>query len=112
MDHSSVGRREFIQRSATTLGAIGSAAGAGSFVLPEPLAAETEAKQQSTLEARYNGVYEGSRLNRVAFPMGGIGAGMICLEGTGAFSQVSIRNRPDVFNAPCMFAALAVKGPR
>jgi uncharacterized protein (DUF608 family) len=35
---------------------------------------------------------------------------MVCLEGTGALSHVSIRNEPDVFNAPCIFAAIAVKG--
>ena len=44
--------------------------------------------------------------------MGGIGAGMICLEGTGALSHVSIRNRPEIFNEPCVFAAIFVKGPQ
>ena len=58
----------------------------------------------------YNGSYFGSYLNRVAFPIGGIGAGMICLEGTGALSHVSIRNQPDIFNEPCMFAAVYVNG--
>jgi len=58
---------------------------------------------------KYNGTYAGERLNRVAFPLGGIGAGMICLEGTGALSHVSIRNNPDVFNEPCMFSALCIK---
>jgi uncharacterized protein (DUF608 family) len=58
----------------------------------------------------YSGRYEGGCLNQVAYPMGGIGAGMICLEGSGALSHVSLRNRPDVFNEPCMFAALALPG--
>jgi uncharacterized protein (DUF608 family) len=58
----------------------------------------------------YNGVYSGEFLNRIAFPLGGIGAGMVCLDGNGAFSSVSVRNRPDVFNSPFMFAALSVKG--
>ena len=57
------------------------------------------------------GVYEGPTLSRVAFPMGGIGAGMICLEGTGALSHVSLRNKPEVFNEPCAFAAVSVKAP-
>ena len=43
------------------------------------------------------GQYSGERLSRVAFPMGGMGAGMICLEGTGALSHVSLRNKPEVF---------------
>lgn len=56
--------------------------------------------------------YSGDRLDRVAFPMGGMGAGMICLEGTGALSHVSVRNHPDLGNEPCAFAAISIKGPR
>ena len=33
----------------------------------------------------YNGTYTGEYLNRVAFPIGGIGAGMFCMEGTGSY---------------------------
>ena len=58
----------------------------------------------------YNGPYTGDHLNRVAFPLGGIGAGMMCLEGTGALSHVSLRHAPDIFNEPRQFAALHVKG--
>ena len=58
----------------------------------------------------YDTAYTGERLNRIAFPLGGMGAGMICIEGSGAFSHVSLRHRPDVFNEPLMFAAVAVKG--
>ncbi|MEI6970026.1 MAG: GH116 family glycosyl hydrolase [bacterium] len=54
----------------------------------------------------------GEKLSRVAFPMGGIGAGMISLEGTGALSQVSLRHRPDVLHEPQVFAALYVKGSK
>ncbi len=61
-------------------------------------------------EREYNGIYQGKYLNRVAFPIGGIGAGMFCLEGTGAISHMSVHNRPDIFNEPCMFAAISVKG--
>ena len=58
----------------------------------------------------YNGPYQGPYLNRVAFPIGGIGAGMFCLEGTGAISHVSVRGTLQFFNEPCTFAALCVKG--
>lgn len=51
-------------------------------------------------EGKFNSSYLGENLNRLAFPIGGIGAGMICLEGTGAISHVSVRNHPDVFNEP------------
>jgi uncharacterized protein (DUF608 family) len=57
----------------------------------------------------YNSPYTGECLNRIAFPIGGIGAGMFCLEGTGAISHLSIRNRPEINNEPHLFAALAVK---
>ena len=58
----------------------------------------------------YNTPYTGENLNRVAFPMGGMGAGMLCLEGTGALSHVSLCGQADIFNAPLIFAALHVKG--
>lgn len=58
----------------------------------------------------FNSAYSGEYLNRIAFPIGGLGAGMFCLEGTGAISHMSVRNRPEVFNEPCMFAAISVKG--
>ena len=58
----------------------------------------------------YNESYQGEHLNHVAFPLGGIWAGMICLEGTGALSHVSLRGHPEIFNEPLMFSALCVKG--
>ena len=66
--------------------------------------------QKDNSESKFNTTYEGERLNKVAFPMGGIGAGMICLEGNACISHVSVRHKPDIFNQPYMFAALAVKG--
>jgi len=65
---------------------------------------------ESTFKHEFNGSYSGEYLNRVAFPIGGLGAGMFCLEGTGAISHMSVRNRPEVFNEPCMFAAISVRG--
>jgi uncharacterized protein (DUF608 family) len=56
----------------------------------------------------YNGIYKGENLQQIAFPIGGMGAGMFCLEGTGAISHMSVRNNPDLFNEPAMFAAIAV----
>ena len=65
---------------------------------------------ENSAKRTYNTTYRGENLNRIAFPIGGIGAGMICLEGTGALSHVSVRNSADVFNEPLIFAALSVKG--
>jgi uncharacterized protein (DUF608 family) len=60
----------------------------------------------------FNGSYSGPYLNRIAFPIGGIGAGMVCLEGTGTISHVSVRNKMDYFREPLVFAALCVRGPK
>jgi len=60
----------------------------------------------------FNQAYTGEHLDRIAFPMGGIGAGMVCLEGGGSLSQVSLRHHPEVFNEPLCFAALCIKDDR
>ncbi len=106
------GRRSFLKH----LGLGGTAAA----IFPvDLLHAETNHKTENASEnfndnksakRKYNSAYTHEYLNRVAFPMGGMGAGMICLEGTGTISHVSIKNKPDVFNEPGMFAAIVVKG--
>ena len=63
-----------------------------------------------TLSRTYNGPYSDAFNARLAWPIGGIGAGMICLEGRGAISHVSVRNKMEFFNAPCIFAAVCIKG--
>ena len=47
----------------------------------QPSAADTSNDQYSPGARNYNGPYKGEYLNRVAMPMGGLGAGMICMEG-------------------------------
>ncbi|MES2255036.1 MAG: GH116 family glycosyl hydrolase [Pseudomonadota bacterium] len=94
--------------------------GAGSFLAASAaMAAEPNTRGQTqsenpgtSLPHPFNGSYRGNHIGQIAFPMGGIGAGMICLDGTGSLSHVSIRNRPEFFNQPCVFAAIAIKGPQ
>ena len=57
----------------------------------------------------FNAPYEAQFTDRIAFPLGGMGAGMVALEGTGALSHVSVRHNPEVFNEPQVFAAVSVK---
>lgn len=103
-------RRAFLKD--LTLGGIGAA------MMPATLNANVHeepnidsGKTEFTAAGRaYNSTYKGEYLNRVAFPIGGLGAGMFCLEGSGAVSHMSIRNRPDIYNEPSMFAAISVKG--
>ena len=73
---------------------------------------ESHPMQDGNYSRDYNQSYRGPFLNRVAFPLGGIGAGMICLEGTGCISNVSVRNTPEVFNEPFMFGAISIKGTK
>ena len=54
--------------------------------------------------------YTGTHARMVGFPLGGVGAGMICLEGTGGFNHVSVRHRPRVWHQPNLFAAVRVHG--
>src|SRR6188768_1184672 len=93
--------------------------GTGAVISPEIIKAEeftAEAKKnvQEKIPAasrKYNSSYTSEYLNRVAFPIGGLGAGMFCLEGTGAISHMSVRNKPDIFHGG-MFAAMCIKGAK
>jgi hypothetical protein len=80
------GRRSFLKQ----IGVTGTAAALfpGGVISAE--AAQRFCKSKNTNEPitakrKYNGSTTNEFLNRVAFPMGGIGAGMICMEGTGAY---------------------------
>jgi len=59
---------------------------------------------------QYNGPYEGEYNNRISYPIGGLGTGTFCVEGTGAISNMNIRYRNEMQFEPCMFAAICVKG--
>jgi uncharacterized protein (DUF608 family) len=56
--------------------------------------------------------FAGARLDHIAFPLGGLGAGMVCLEGSGALGKISVRNRPDLLTDRKVFAALTLRGPQ
>ena len=100
------------------------ATGLGASILPGVLftqkvkaqnSAESENKEPKEYIFRkkkreYNAPYFGELLGKIAYPIGGMGAGMFCLEGTGSISHMSIRHRPELYHTPNMFAAIAVKG--
>ena len=114
-NESAMPRRKFLRLSAATMGAVGSLGVTPAAELERAHRHHSAGVKTARAASRrgrrpYNGEYSGEHLNQVAFPLGGIGAGMICLEGTGALSHVSLRNHPDVFNEPCVFAAISVKG--
>ena len=100
-------RRSFITN--TALAGIGTISSANLITSCSANSTENDSVRK-TDNHEYNGYYSGKYLDRIAFPLGGIGAGMFCLEGTGGISHMSVHNHPEVFNEPCMFAAISVKG--
>lgn len=58
----------------------------------------------------YNEKYTGEYTSRIAFPIGGLGTGMFCVEGSGAISNMNIRHKTEMLNEPTMFAGLYLKG--
>lgn len=58
----------------------------------------------------YDTPYTGRNLDHIAYPIGGLGSGMFCIEGSGAISNLSLHHVPDLFHEPCTFAAICVKG--
>ncbi|HYG33566.1 MAG TPA: hypothetical protein VEC99_02200, partial [Clostridia bacterium] len=113
-DHSadfSMPRRKFLKLSAATVGGL-SAPNFASAASSQGAPPKRSRGQRRGNGRAFNAPYSGEHLNHVAFPMGGIGAGMICLEGRGTLSHVSLRNRPDVYNEPCVFAAISLKAKK
>lgn len=56
--------------------------------------------------------YTEKQLSMIKFPLGGIGAGSICFQGTGSIGAVSVRNVINLKNDPQIFAAITVKGEK
>ena len=61
-------------------------------------------------EHEFNRDYTGTNLDQIAFPIGGIGAGMYCLEGTGTISHVSVKHHLERYHEPTCFAAICIQG--
>ena len=57
----------------------------------------------------FNAPYEAQFTDKIAFPLGGLGAGMIAIEGAGALSHVSLRHNPELFHERKIFAAVSAK---
>jgi len=85
---SRIPRREFLRASAVSAAAMGT--------IPSDMSSgKTAATITSSGSAAqvFNSRYSGERLSRIAFPMGGMGAGMICLEGRPLQAGLSVRKR-------------------
>jgi non-lysosomal glucosylceramidase len=79
--------------------------------LAEPLAAGPQSNSAAAPEPGYPRVYTGRQLARIAFPLGGIGAGSISLGGRGQFRDWEIFNRPGKGHSP-EYAFAAIRAQR
>jgi uncharacterized protein (DUF608 family) len=105
------GRRSFIRNiGISSISAAVLPAGVAAAVTNPEEENEIKPPAPGTSHRAYNSAYTKEYLNRVAFPIGGLGAGMFCMEGTGSISHMSIKNKPDIFNEPGIFAAISLKG--
>ncbi|HEY5755885.1 MAG TPA: GH116 family glycosyl hydrolase [Steroidobacter sp.] len=98
-----ISRRDLIAAAGAALATSGFAAGRDDLKVSADRA-EPSAEQNNSEERR-----SGSYLDHIAFPLGGMGAGMICLQGAGALSNLSIRHAPDIGSEAPMFAAVSVR---
>lgn len=101
-----IARRQFFKSSAATLGALAVGASLAKGDDAGPAAAPSPPQPRAP-----DFTYSGESLAQVAFPLGGIGAGTVCLSGTGALTHVSIRHQPSVQNEPGILAAISLGGP-
>jgi uncharacterized protein (DUF608 family) len=61
------------------------------------------------MKRNYNNLYENENTAYIGFPIGGIGAGNYCMSGTGMLNGFSLRNSPNIFFNPNIFAAISIK---
>ena len=98
-------RREFlVAGSAAALAATTSATGQAPTVAEDDSAAQPFASE-SLLERGPQRTYSGDKATQVAMPIGGIGAGSVCMNGYGGLQDFSIRTRPETTALPEQFSA-------
>jgi uncharacterized protein (DUF608 family) len=99
-------RRDFLK--VTSSAAIAAAATPALNVPAESTIAEKESAPFSPAELLESGpqrTYSGEKTTQIAVPIGGIGAGSICMNGYGGLQDFSIRTRPENTAMPSEFSA-------
>ncbi len=108
-----VKRRDFLKKTTLAAGAPAFLMGYTSEAKEQPVKKESEKTEKSVSNAtdrKFNGPYTEPCLDRIAFPIGGFGTGMFCIEGSGCLSHFSLRHTPAFGNEPFMMGAISVKG--
>jgi uncharacterized protein (DUF608 family) len=114
-------RREFLlASSAATLAAATPAIGQAQPA-PEPQAApHSPYSPEELVRTGPQRIFAGDKVTQIAMPIGGIGAGSICMNGYGGLQDFSIRTRPESTALPerftsdspeAAFAILHIKSP-
>jgi uncharacterized protein (DUF608 family) len=102
-------RREFlVTTSSAALAASVPLAGKDLVATPEHKETSAENRPFSADDLLQHGpqrIFSGDRLTQIAMPLGGIGAGCICVNGYGGLQDFSIANRPTTTAQPEGFAA-------
>ena len=98
-------RRDFLK--ATSSAALAAAAPAMNVQAQSDAAQETAApfSPAQLLEPGPQRTYSGDKTTQVAVPIGGIGAGSVCMNGYGGLQDFSIRTRPETTALPSTFSA-------
>jgi uncharacterized protein (DUF608 family) len=98
-------RREFLAVASSA--ALAAAAGAASAeaATSESLPTATPYTEADLLKPAPQRSFSGEYATQVAMPLGGIGAGSVCLNGYGGLQDFSIRTRPETTALPSTFSA-------
>jgi uncharacterized protein (DUF608 family) len=98
-------RRDFLK--ATSSAALAAAAPAVKVQAESDTPRETSAPfpPAELFEAGPQRTYSGDKTTQVAIPIGGIGAGSVCMNGYGGLQDFSIRTRPETTAMPSGFSA-------
>jgi uncharacterized protein (DUF608 family) len=106
-------RREFLVAGSTAAMAVAipaTTSDAASIANAAPVieASDRESLPFSTSELSQSGpqrTFSGDRATQVAMPIGGLGAGCICINGSGGLQDFSIRTRPETTALPAGFSS-------
>ena len=113
MGESKFGRRDFVSRGLqagtgiTFLGLCEIPQAGRTFPSPDS-PKQRHSNSAHPYQRAFNGVYEHPFTDHIAFPLGGMGAGMMCLEGTGALSGFSLHHWPEFEREHRVFSALSI----
>jgi uncharacterized protein (DUF608 family) len=96
-------RREFLVASSSAALAAAVPAASAHGAVPEKAADQHPANE--LFQSGPQRTFTGESATQVAMPIGGIGAGSICLNGYGGLQDFSIRTRPETTAMPAEFSA-------